>query len=129
MIIFTDGSKRHIAYKISEMPTTILPIEGKTTNEAEYLALLAALCSPELFYWTSRALGTTITVCSDSEVMVRQLNGDYQTRNERLRKLRAEIFTQVLALGIRMIVVWLAREHNEAGIALEKYEKSAKEKA
>ncbi len=53
----------------------------RTNNYAEYMGLLAAL--GYALEHPSRAL----KVISDSELMVRQLRGDYQVRSENLREL------------------------------------------
>jgi len=56
-----------------------------TNNEAEYRALLAAL---------DRALEITqdVVECyADSELMVRQLNGQYQIKSEKLQKFYEEV--------------------------------------
>lgn len=56
-----------------------------TNNEAEYLALLFGLQE-------ARRLGSKeITVCLDSELVVRQLNGVYQVKNARLQGLFAQV--------------------------------------
>lgn len=59
-----------------------------TNNEAEYLSLILGL---------QRALKyqpKTLKVFSDSELMIRQLTGKYKVKNQRLKKL----FAQVLGL-------------------------------
>jgi len=57
------------------------PLGVKTNNQAEYWALLIALD-------TALALGVDeIEVYSDSEVVVKQVNGDYQCRSEELKVL------------------------------------------
>lgn len=53
---------------------------GRTTNNvAEYTAMLDALRV------ASGLGGTELTVYSDSQLLVRQLNGEYRIKNERLR--------------------------------------------
>jgi ribonuclease HI len=57
------------------------PLGVKTNNQAEYWALLIALD-------TAIALGAReIEVFSDSEVVVKQVNGDYQCKSEELKLL------------------------------------------
>lgn len=61
-----------------------LPLGEETNNVAEYRALMAGLRR-------SLKLGIRrIQVLSDSQLMVRQINGQYKVRNERLQKLHAE---------------------------------------
>lgn len=59
-----------------------------TCNQAEYRGLLAAL------QVASRLGATRVQVFSDSELLVRQMNGEYRVRNPGLR----ELFEQAWAL-------------------------------
>ena len=71
-IVFTDGQKkpiRQLAYAIGET----------TNNVAEYLALIYALQE------ALQAGFTSVTVKTDSELLVRQLNGQYKVRDSQLR--------------------------------------------
>ncbi len=55
----------------------------KTNNEAEYYALIIALKNiPE---------NASVSIFSDSELMVKQLNGEYKVRNEKLKPLYNEV--------------------------------------
>lgn len=73
-IAFTNGTSR----PVREVSKYI----GETTNNvAEYLALVYA-------QQEALALGcTTLTVKTDSELLVRQVNGQYKVRDARLRML------------------------------------------
>ena len=63
-----------------------------TNNVAEYGGLLAALGA-------ARELGArSLEVFADSELMVRQMNGQYKVKNEKLKPLYAK--AQALASGI-----------------------------
>src|SRR5437867_814027 len=79
---------------------------GVTTNNvAEYEGLLAALRA-------ARDLGArTLEVFADSELMVRQMNGQYRVRNERLRPLfnKAQSLAQNLS---RFRISHVPRERN-----------------
>jgi ribonuclease HI len=58
----------------------------KTNNQAEYLAIIKAL---------SEALKITkgkLCLFSDSEVVIKQLIGDYKVKKDHLRTLRKQIF-------------------------------------
>lgn len=59
-----------------------------TNNEAEYLALILGLTA------AAEKKLTKLTCYLDSELVVRQLNGQYKVKNDRLKKL----FDAVLAL-------------------------------
>jgi ribonuclease HI len=56
-----------------------------TNNQAEYTAMITAL---ELCF---ELKGTNIVAFSDSELMIKQLNGEYKVKNEILKKLYAQV--------------------------------------
>lgn len=65
--------------------TRHLPLPSATNNEAEYRAVLEGLR-------LARQLGAEeVVVCSDSELVVRQLRGIYQVRSEKLKELWQEV--------------------------------------
>ncbi len=61
----------------------------RTNNEAEYLAIIAALDVAASEYGYDAA----IRLHSDSELAIRQLSGGYRVRSEKLRKLNEEAST------------------------------------
>src|SRR3989442_8205484 len=75
-------------------------IGDKTNNEAEYHALLAALS------YVSRNLagkGSDVKntrICSDSNVIVNQVNGDWKVEQPRLIRLREKPSKTILALTL-----------------------------
>ena len=61
------------------------PIFDKTNNEAEYLALIEGLnVSLELNI-------LNIVIYSDSQLIVKQVNGEYRVKNDRMRLLNSEV--------------------------------------
>jgi ribonuclease H / adenosylcobalamin/alpha-ribazole phosphatase len=90
---------------------TVLAAEGAaigvaTNNVAEYRALLAGL-------ERARELGLSeVEVVSDSELLVKQMRGEYRVKNEALRALSLEAARLARAVGeVRYRSV--RREHNE----------------
>src|SRR5579884_383569 len=83
-----------------------------TNNEAEYAAIIAAL---EL---ARHDRLTGIRIRSDSQLCVRQINGQYQVKEERLRPLRDRAAR--LLKEVRGTIDWVPRGQNYAGIFLEK---------
>jgi len=79
---------------------------GKATNNvAEYLAVLKSLDLAKRF------TNQNVFVYSDSELLVRQLNGTYQVKNENLKKL----FNQVQKLQNsfqKVVFTHVRREYN-----------------
>ncbi len=78
-----------------------------TNNQAEYQALLAALRK-------SRRLGAKhVTVCSDSQLLVRQFLGEYKVRDAKLKPLHEE--ARRLARAFESFeIVHIPREQNRA---------------
>lgn len=93
-------------------------IGDKTNNEAEYHALLAALS------YISRGLAGKSTevkntrICSDSKVLVNQVNGDWKVEQARLVQLREKAAKVMVDLNLRRLV-WVPREQNYAGLWFE----------
>lgn len=105
IVIHTDGASRGnpgaaaIAYVINRAGEKLIKhaetIGTTTNNQAEYQALLAALA--KLAELTPSA--SMIECFSDSELMVKQLNGEYKMKNAELRPHFAAI--QTLAEQLR----------------------------
>ena len=90
--VYSDGASRGnpgvsaIAYMILDEQNGMLKRKSaylgvRTNNQAEYEALLAALQSASEFD------GDEVECYLDSELVVKQLNGQYKVRNENLRVL------------------------------------------
>ena len=78
-----------------------------TSNVAEYRALLAGLAA-------AADLGAAqVEVCSDSELMVRQMNGEYRVRNAGLRPLFAQA-QELVGQFRRFTIRHIPREENTA---------------
>jgi ribonuclease HI len=95
-MLFTDGASRGnpgpaaFAYRIIGADGALLEaraerIANATNNEAEYAALTAGL-------EVCRRLGIqAVRAVSDSELMVRQIDGSYRAKEPRLAKLRDDV--------------------------------------
>jgi ribonuclease HI len=82
------------------------PIGVATNNVAEYRALIAGL---------ARAVGAGVDdleVVSDSELIVKQMRGEYRVKNEALRALSLEAAALARKIG-RVTYTAVRREHNE----------------
>ena len=115
--LFTDGGSRGnpgpaaYGYVLEAEDGTVLAAHGEaigvaTNNVAEYRALLAGLER------AAEAGIAELAVISDSELLVKQMRGDYRVKNEALRALWEEAsdlerrFDRVRYTAVR-------REHNE----------------
>ncbi len=118
----TDGGARGnpgpaaYGYVLEAADGTVLDARGEaigtaTNNVAEYRALLAGL---------ERAveLGVDeLEVVSDSELLVKQMRGEYKVKNEALRTLWEDAGRLARRLG-RVEFTAVRREHNELADAL-----------
>ena len=115
--LFTDGGARGnpgpaaAAFVLQDADGVVLDARGdaigvQTNNVAEYTALLNGLRR-------AAELGLTeIEVVSDSELMVKQMRGEYKIKNAALRELSIEAARLARAVGdVRYTAV--RREHNE----------------
>lgn len=78
-----------------------------TNNVAEYRALLLALGEAE------KLAPCSLTVLSDSELLVRQLNGEYRVKSDLLRPLHREALERLRRFPAARIV-HVGREENRA---------------
>jgi len=113
----TDGGARGnpgpaaYAYVLEADDGTVLDARGEaigvaTNNVAEYRALVEGLRSA-----VERGV-EELEVVSDSELIVKQMRGEYRIKNEALRALAAEAEAHARRLG-RVTYTAVRREHNE----------------
>jgi ribonuclease HI len=114
--LFTDGGARGnpgpaaFAYVLEASDGTVLAAHGEaigvsTNNVAEYRGLVAGLRKA-----VDLSVGE-LDVVSDSELLVRQMRGEYRIKNEALRHLAdeaEELAGQLRKVGYRAV----RREHN-----------------
>jgi ribonuclease HI len=80
---------------------------GRTTNNvAEYSALL------ELLEIVRTYPCTRVVVHSDSELMVRQINGEYKVRDPELKRLHARVTAEVHAASFQFELRHIPRSMN-----------------
>ncbi|HEX4930286.1 MAG TPA: ribonuclease HI family protein [Gaiellaceae bacterium] len=115
--LFTDGGARGnpgpaaYGYVIEAEDGTVLATHGEaigvaTNNVAEYSALIAGL---------ERAIELDVgelEVVSDSELMVKQMRGEYKVKNEALRELSTRASRLARELG-SVSYTAVRREHNK----------------
>jgi ribonuclease HI len=115
--LWTDGGARGnpgpaaFAYVLEAEDGTVLDARGEaigvaTNNVAEYSALVAGLRRAE-------AAGVTeLEVRSDSELMVKQMRGEYRVKNRDLQTLFLDASRVARAVGA-VTYMHVRREHNE----------------
>lgn len=80
---------------------------GRATNNiAEYVALIECLKRAEAFSCSK------LLVHSDSELMVRQVQGTYRVKNEGLRKYYQRVYRMLQKIPFEFEIQHVARENN-----------------
>jgi ribonuclease HI len=82
-----------------------------TNNQAEYLALIKAL---EIV--KERGIKSA-NIYSDSELLVKQIKGEYKVRNPNIKPYYSRVKGLLLGLNVRLS--WVPRGRNPAGKLLE----------
>jgi ribonuclease HI len=115
--LYTDGGARGnpgpaaAAYVLETEDGTVLDARGEgigtaTNNVAEYRALVAGLAR-------AAELGVSeVEVVSDSELLVKQMNGEYRVKNAALVELSLEAARLAREIG-RVRYTAVRRAHNE----------------
>jgi ribonuclease HI len=120
--LFTDGGARGnpgpaaYGFVLETEDGTVLDARGEpigvaTNNVAEYRALVAGL---------ERALELgvdQVEVISDSELVVKQMRGEYKVKNAALRELSLEAARLAREIG-KVTYTSVRREHNELADSL-----------
>ena len=130
MIIYTDGSSMEgnagigfVAFKHGKKIKEFSRAIGKGTNNiAEYKAVIEAL---------RFAIGQgekRIVIRTDSQLVAKQLNGEYRVKDKKLKPLYEEVKGLMEQLDVK--VEWIKRERNKTADRLSKmgnYENKNKE--
>lgn len=138
--LYVDANPRHLAYVLDGGGSGHIDIpEGQTSMQAEYLAIIYGITeyfnkwSKELdarmsdidretcqFYdvgtpsdRTKRPLPSPLLVCSDNEVVVKQLSRQYHIGNDKLRKLAQQVWDMTKNVDVKY--EWVSRKQNLAG--------------
>ncbi|HTR80859.1 MAG TPA: ribonuclease HI family protein [Bacteroidota bacterium] len=126
---FTDGAARGnpgpggigIVLR-SESGETLLKEKkylGKVTNNvAEYSALIECLLQFTELRARNKISCTRLVMHSDSELMVRQLNGQYKVKDRELKKLYDKVRELIHGLQIEFSIMHVPRELNREADAL-----------
>ena len=115
--LFTDGGSRGnpgpaaYAFVLEAADGTVLDAHGEaigvaTNNVAEYSALVAGLAR------AVEAGVRELEVRSDSELMVKQMRGEYRVKNRDLQSLFLDASRAAREIG-QVTYVHVRREHNE----------------
>ena len=123
-IIHTDGGSRNNpgpaaigAVILNENGAVVKEISEyigqATNNEAEYLAVIAALKKLKAMIGKAQAKQSFVKVCADSELLVKQLNGVYKVEHANVQPLFLELWNLKIDFG-KVEFLAVPREQNKA---------------
>ncbi|MBI2450004.1 MAG: ribonuclease HI family protein [Candidatus Nealsonbacteria bacterium] len=117
IIVYTDGGSRG-----NPGPSAIgAIINGRgyaefigdgTNNEAEYKAVIFALKKSKALFGKERIKEAEVELRSDSELLVRQLNGEYKISEPRIQQLFIEVWNLKIDFG-KVKFILIPREKNK----------------
>lgn len=110
IIVYTDGGARGnpgpaaIGVVIKDVSGRVIKSYGEaigeaTNNEAEYRAVIFALAKLKALVGKKKIAGLLIEVNLDSELVAKQLNGEYKIEEERLFPLFIKIWNLKMDFG------------------------------
>lgn len=104
-VLFLD-EKQEILKQYSEF------LGKKTNNEAEYLALIFAFKKIKALFGKDKVKSLEIEIRSDSELLVKQMKGEYKIKDPGIQKLFLEAWN--LRIDFKNLKFYLiAREQNK----------------
>jgi len=123
IIVYTDGGSRGnpgpaaIGVVIKDSRGAVLKAYGQalgraTNNEAEYRAVISALEKIKALVGKKKIKSMAVDVFMDSELVVRQLNGEYKIEEERLVPFFIKIWNLHIDFG-SLSFIHIPREKNK----------------
>ncbi len=89
----------------------------RTNNEAEYEAVILAFQKMKQLFGKEKTKNLEIQICMDSELVCRQLKGEYKIEEERFFPLFIKVWNLKIDFG-RVSFKEITREENKAADAL-----------
>jgi len=118
-IIYIDGGSRGnpgpsaFAVVFSEIGKSYSEFIGTATNnEAEYSGLIFALKKAKALFGKGKAKQMELEIRSDSELLVKQMKGEYKIKEEGIQKLFLQAWNLKIDFG-RVIFIAVPREQNK----------------
>jgi ribonuclease HI len=126
--IFCDGSSLrgagggagfYVEYNRQPFTRVSIPLQkGATNNEAEYQAVIGALR-----YLVAGTKSDSAIIKSDSQLVIRQINGQYSVKDKKMRLLHSvalDLIENLRSKGCDLIFEYLPRELNTTADALSR---------
>jgi len=122
-IIHTDGGSRSnpgpaaIGVVIQNGKGAVLKeyaeyIGEKTNNEAEYQAVISSLKKVKALFGKEKAKKAEVQIYVDSELLAKQMNGEYKISNSNIQPLFLELWNLKIDFG-RVGFISIPREQNK----------------
>ncbi len=123
-VIYTDGGSRGNPGPSAIGVVVALPavrqaekkysehIGVATNNEAEYQAVIFALKKAKALYGKKTVKEAEVEVKSDSELLIKQLNGEYKILEPRIQQLFIEVWNLKIDFG-KVKFILIPREKNK----------------
>lgn len=106
MEIYVDGSGFGKYGFVTDNTVKIFHKENITNNQAEYLAIIVAL---------DFVKEKNVTIFSDSQLIVNQLNHKFHIKDDKLRELALKVWNLIESKGLNVVFKWIPRTENKAG--------------
>jgi ribonuclease HI len=128
VIIFTDGGAKgnpgkagaaFVIYIDGKIKEYAVYVGERTNNEAEYLAVILALEKLKQLLGKERSKKTKVIINLDSELVGKQLRGEYKILEENLQKLFMKFWNLKFDFG-EIEIKLIPREENERADKLVK---------
>jgi len=127
VIVYTDGGSRHnpgpsalgvVIYGIGDKEREYYHYLGQgTNNEAEYKATIFALEKIRFLLGKKKIKDLIVEIRSDSELLVKQMNGRYKVINPNIQSLFLTLWNLKIDFG-KVIFVSIPRDKNKKADAL-----------
>ncbi len=123
VILFTDGGARGnpgpagVGIVITDEAGKVLKEASKflgigTNNEAEYQAGILGFQTVKEIFNPSELEGVSVEHKLDSELVCKQLRGEYKIKEPRLKALHTELTDLIKSLSTSVTFTHIRREHN-----------------
>ena len=124
IIIYTDGGARGnpgpggVGVVIADNKGKVLKEYGEylgeniTNNEAEYQAVISGLKKAKALFGKSRLKTTEVEIRADSELLVKQMNGEYKITEPRMQQLFMEVWNLKIEFA-KVNFISIKREQNK----------------
>ena len=119
IVLFSDGGtykKRACVHDFQTGEYLVYnKVKGRTNNQLEYQSLMYALR-----HYGERYKGQDVIIHMDSQLIIRQINGEYACKHRSLQPLLKQARNLMKRVGVESdSLIWVCRRRNLAGKHLD----------